>query len=100
MRGKPISISPSVVTQLQSEWAAVVESAEAIFSVGVRPLLEDEHVWIPISNSRGTLFFIGDRSAFEKWSPGTRIGSSEYLGSRFNESFPRILRRLTAYATK
>ncbi len=100
MRGKPLQVSPSVIADIQRAWAEAIETCKAIFCIGVRPLLEDEHIWRPLGNTSGQLYFVGNERDFEEWRSANRNGSSEFLGSRFNTSFSSIQRRVNEYAIK
>lgn len=100
MEGKPINVSPGVITQIQTAWRASVQSASAVFVIGVRPVLRDAHIWEPLAASIGTLYFVGDKASFDIWCAEHRISKpSKYLGSRFNEAYAGILQQVIAHAT-
>jgi hypothetical protein len=99
MDGKVLSVSPSNIKQLQQTWADRVNNAEAVFSIGVSPNLQDKHIWEPLRDSNASLYFIGDQNALENWQKISRAGSTFFLDSKFDIAYPSLLRRLSSYAT-
>lgn len=99
MRAKPLSISPSVIHQLQREWVRKVETASAIACIGVRPLPEDKHIWEPLGATDAFLYFIGDKEELESWREHSRSGYTEYLGNRFNTGYRPLMQRLQSHGT-
>ncbi|MCI0564090.1 MAG: hypothetical protein MN733_36910, partial [Nitrososphaera sp.] len=94
MEGKPNQISPSVIKKLQTLWAESVMSATAVIGVGVRPWPVDKHIWDPLAKTSSPLWFIGDAKEFDAWANAVRVGPTLYLGSRFNEAYPKLLERI------
>jgi len=97
MRGKPLAISPSVILELQARWATAVETAKAVFCVGVRPVIEDDHIWGPLERTAATLNFIGDESSLRAWQTA-RSGATKFLGHRFGDAYDHILTEISTYA--
>ncbi|MHB8068632.1 MAG: hypothetical protein ACYDIC_12125 [Desulfobaccales bacterium] len=95
MEGKPLSISPSVIRQLQEMWKDAVSMAQAIFCIGVYPLEADDHIWSPIAETEATLFFVGNKAAFSSWAERNRHGSFFYLGARFHEAYQSLIERIS-----
>lgn len=100
MEGKPLGVSPSVISQIQTTWQSAVSDAEAVVVIGVRPLESDVHIWEPIAATNANLYLVGDQVALEQWCGRKRsTGSSEHLGSQFNEAYPTLLARLLRHGT-
>jgi hypothetical protein len=100
MHGKLLNVSPAAVRQLQQEWVKTVIDGTAIVCIGVRPLPEDTHIWDHLATSPAPLYFIGDQQALDAWQQISRVGSTEYLGPRFNTAYQSLIERLNTYATK
>jgi len=100
MKGKLLNVSPSVILELQRKWREKVETAEVVVCVGVCPLLEDTHIWEPLSTVKGLLCFIGNGKALNDWRQKFRAGKTVNLGCRFNEAYMNLIRRLEKYGTQ
>ncbi len=98
MRGKPVGVSPGAIRQIQGKWTDALASASTIVCIGVKPVSEDEHIWQPLTSAPANLYFIGDEGPFQQWCQ-SRNGPAMYLGERFNEAYPELLRRLVAHET-
>lgn len=94
MRGKPLNVSPSVIRQLQGMWETKIRNAAAVVCIGVRPLIEDAHIWEPLAAATAPLLFVGDEASLRSWSAGRRKSPTEYLGSTFRNAYPLILERV------
>jgi hypothetical protein len=99
MEGKVLSVSPSNIKQLQQTWADRVNNAQAVFSIGVSPNLQDKHIWEPLRNSDALLYFVGDQIALTNWQRTSHAGSTYFLDNKFDTAYPSLLRRLNSYAT-
>jgi hypothetical protein len=99
MRGKPVSVAPSIIQDQQHKWAASVYSAKAIVCIGIRLTPADVHLWEPLAKTAASLYFIGNAQEFNDWSKQHRPHKSECLGSRFAEAYPQLIDRIQAYAT-
>jgi hypothetical protein len=99
MRGKPLSVSPSVIRKLQRDWIRQVEAASIIVCIGVRPLPEDTHIWEPLRATKARIYFIGDQGALESWCESSRRGFTEYVGDRFNTAYKNLMQRLLTHGT-
>lgn len=94
MRGKPLNVSPSAIRQLQGMWEKKIGDAVAVICIGVRPLIEDAHIWEPLAATDAPLYFVGDEASLRNWSAGRRRSPTEYLGSTFNNAYPLIMERV------
>ncbi len=89
---KPLSIAPGIINKLQKEWAEKVINANKIFVIGVRINEIDEHIWKPISESNGMLYYVGENDEFIKWTTNHRNDKvNKYLGNKWAESNETIL---------
>lgn len=94
-KDKPLAIAPGVIKTFQEEWAEKVRTAEKLFVIGVRPIAEDKHIWQPIADSTGSLFFSGNKTEFDTWTSANRPKKvNEYLGRRWADSESNIYNRL------
>jgi len=66
MKGKPLQIAKTVIKKLQSNWQNEIKKAKNIILVGVRPNLEDNHIWDHISSSDAKIFYCGGETDFNK----------------------------------
>lgn len=94
MRGKPVQISPSVISKVQQMWREQVAAANKVFCIGVNPWPEDGHIWDSLKLTQATLYFLGDQDAFKKWTSMHRSGPSEFLGTQFHTGYEQIERAL------
>ena len=89
--GKPIQVGPEMIEQTQAYWRDAVAAAPSIVIIGVRPHSPDEHIWGPIAQAAGALYFVGDLSAFADWATKFRpTGGCVQLGTRFEASIRAI----------
>lgn len=94
-KDKPLAIAPSTIKKFQNEWSEKVRTADKIFVIGVRPLAEDKHIWQPIADSTGNLYFVGDKGEFENWTSTYRPSkTNEYLGEYWANSETNIYEKL------
>lgn len=95
MEGKPTSVSPRTLSDLQKTWAASVANSGLVLCVGVHPHPVDSHIWEPLATTSAHLAFVGDQDAFESWVREYRGDrKSIFLGSRFNLAFNGIAKEL------
>ncbi|MDH5184338.1 MAG: hypothetical protein OEX12_10650 [Gammaproteobacteria bacterium] len=94
MEGKILNVSPSIIKSLQDSWAERVLSASSVFCIGVRPMLGDSHIWDPISQTDASVYFVGNQSEIGEWIENNRVGTSTYLGNRFNTAYSSIRERI------
>ncbi len=94
-KDKPLAIAPDVIKNFQNEWSEKVRIAEKIFVIGVRPIVDDKHIWQPIAASTGTLYFVGDKPEYENWISANRPNkTNEYLEKYWIGSESSIYARL------
>lgn len=89
--GKAVQIAQPVIQQIQASYAQSVESAESIAIVGVRPNMDDQHVWQPLSKARGHVIIVGDEGSARKWvSKYREYRPTTYLGAVFASNVSAI----------
>jgi hypothetical protein len=90
-KDKPLAIAEGLIKNFQNEWTEKIKNADKIFVIGVRPLVEDVHIWQPIADSLGSLYFVGDEVEFEKWTSKNRSSkTNEFIGKYWKESETKI----------
>lgn len=95
MQGKPCQTSPGLLLSLQQEFKSAVLSASRIGVIGVHPHPVDTHIWQPLAQTHGEIFYCGDESAFSGWVAAHRGGAgSHFLGSRFADCVPSLVSAL------
>jgi len=94
MKGKPLQISPSVITRLQKRWEELIFKPSKIFLIGVTPLTEDYHIWDPLKETDSPLYIIGRKDIYEQWANKYRKENFEFLSQRFNTGFNKIMEAL------
>ncbi len=96
MEGKPTSVSPSALKEIQARWAGFVDKADAVVCIGIRPHSPDAHIWEPLARAPGRLFFIGERAQFDEWVAASRPGPAKWLAARFGSGYSHLLDELEA----
>ena len=89
--GKPSKVSQAVLEQIRREWASWAPEVETFVVVGARPILDESHVWDPVIGSRGRVFYVGGASPGLEDLRRKISGRLHVIGSRFEDSLPRIL---------
>jgi hypothetical protein len=99
MRDKPLNVAPGAIKMLQSMWESSVRNSAAVFCVGVNPHVADAHIWQPIAEAPGDVYFVGGRTAFEHWQLTHRPNRSSFIGDRFGACFSELTRTIAEYAS-
>ncbi len=96
MKGKPLNIAYSNIKHLQESWTEKVLNINTkhIFIIGVRPLIEDQHIWQPLAKTSASLYYIGDQDQWEEWHESNKIKNGIYLGQFFHTAFDYLLEKL------
>lgn len=85
MQGKPVKSHPELINQLQTWWAEAVLKADMVGIVGVRPNMEDNHIWDALGQTPADLVVIGDCEAYQQWARSSRSGkTTRVVGDRFS----------------
>lgn len=96
MEGKPTSVSPSSLKEVQARWGEILGTSAAVVCIGIRPHPPDSHIWGPIAHAPGQLLFVGDQAAFDAWAAANRSASSKWLAPRFASGYEHLLNELEA----
>jgi len=94
-KDKPLAISPSQIKEAQKKWKGFIEKANQVFIIGVKPNIEDKHIWTPLAESKAHLYYVGLEEDFSNWTEKYRSNANTYLGSTWEESHDEILNALS-----
>lgn len=96
--GKTTQSGSSQLGVWWADWAVSVAGARAVFVIGVRPNVEDEHVWRPLADAPGRLLVIGDIGDIaetRQWAAVHRSGrSTTVLAPTLDIGLQAVLREL------
>jgi hypothetical protein len=95
--GKPVKISPDYVEQQQQMWANAVGEASRICIAGARIHSPDSHIWTPLSNAKGDLFYFGlgaDGELFDAWKETSKKRNAYFVEADFVAAVPAISKRM------
>ena len=93
-KNKPLAIAPSQIKEAQKKWKDITEKADKVFIIGVKPNVEDKHIWEPLANSEAHLYYVGLEEDFSNWTTEHRSNNHTYLGSTWEKTHDEILREL------
>ncbi len=95
MAGKPVQVAPDAIGRLQAAWGQVVQAADTVALIGVRPNPPDTHIWAPLADTQARILFVGNEAAFDQWRKGNRSNTDDiYLGRRFDLCIGALIRAL------
>jgi hypothetical protein len=95
--GKPVKISPDYVEEQQRMWAHAIATASRVCIAGTRVHSPDSHIWIPLSKSKGDLFYFGlggDRESFGVWQEISKKRNAYFVEADFSAAVPAISQRM------
>jgi hypothetical protein len=88
MEGKPVNVSPQILKDLQNTYQSRCSKAKTILIIGVKPIVEDKHIWDCMKESSANVYYVGSNTDFELFK---ELGiSANHLGEYFNTSFKKI----------
>lgn len=91
-QGKPISMSPGPIEQIQEVWATKVLDAARVAVVGVRPNPDDEHLWEPLAQTDACIGYIGKKGEFADWERKHRgDADSVILGETWEDAEEQLI---------
>ncbi len=97
MEGKPVRSHPGLLNQLQVWWKDAAQKATKVGLVGVRPNVQDQHIWGPLASTDAELIIIGDKVAYEAWQKEHRpTKRTVIIGSRFAHSLADFARAFSS----
>jgi len=91
MRGKPIQIGYDTISRIQGNWQSKVKEAKKVFIIGIKPNLEDNHIWDYI-HKKDKIFFCGSRSNFREWQ--NKMNREDVF---LSNTFERLISNITKY---
>lgn len=91
---KPSQISPGIFAERQHKWGALVNAADKVMVIGVRPNIQDEHIWQPLAVTGAKLHFVGNESQLNAWLPRRIGGETNFMGSTFEATIDKITEEL------
>lgn len=95
--GKPVKISPDYVEQQQKMWGNAIAEASRICIAGARIHSPDSHIWTPLSNAKGDLFYFGlgaDKELFHAWKEASKKRNAYFVEADFAAAVPAISRSM------
>ena len=88
MNSKPTQISYDFIRNQQSRWKNLVLNAKKILIIGVRPFLNDNHIWEALTQTEASVGFIGSEEHYNNWiNEGRNENNSIHIGNRWNQVF-------------
>lgn len=85
-RGKSISMSPDPILQGQRQWAVNVGACDRVLIIGVNPNINDDHIWMPLSNTSAEIGYVGSAKSFNDWvGRYHKAQSSNLLGTNWKD---------------
>lgn len=85
---KITQIGGGQILKIQEVWKEKVANAEKILTIGYKPLKTDKHVYVPLSETRSKIGFIGSKKYYDDWTSSDRnMDNSSYLGYKWSDSF-------------
>jgi len=92
---KPSQISPGIFAERQRKWGELVNAADKVIVIGIRPNIQDEHIWQPLAETAAKLHFVGNESQLKAWLPRRIGGETNFMGSTFEATINNITEELS-----
>lgn len=92
--GKEIKICPDQIKTMQQIWKNRTRAAKVNFVIGLAVEENDHHIWDTLARSQGELVYIGLEQDIKSWAKKRKKQNVTWLGERFAESLPFILRKV------
>jgi hypothetical protein len=95
--GKPTPVARSLAATMRGQWASWARRADFIGIIGARPLFADTHVWDPIIEADGQIWYIGgkdDHATLASKAPGRIV----HVADTFAKGFSDLTRKLQILA--
>jgi hypothetical protein len=95
--GKPTPVAKSLAAEIRGQWASWARQSDFIGIIGARPLFVDTHVWDPILEAEGQVWYIGgekDHEALASKAPGRVV----HVADTFKLGFDDLRRKLEILA--
>jgi hypothetical protein len=93
--GKTVQIAQPVIQGLQEFYADAAQTVTSIAVIGVRPNIDDHHVWDPLAATPGEMLVVGDKTSTDAWAAEYRNGQrTQFIGNRFETSVADLVDEL------
>ena len=92
--GKNTPVAPVKIQQIRNSWSKYASQASVVAVIGVRPSIDDTHIWNPVTTTAAKLFYIGSPNDFERWSCAN--SNFTFIAERFDQGFEGLLQVLVA----
>jgi hypothetical protein len=80
------------IRKTQETWKDLVMNADRILSIGVRPWMEDKHIWEPLSLTTAKLGYVGGKTEFYRWIESDRNDrETDYIGDTWSGCFEKTI---------
>jgi hypothetical protein len=91
-QGKDIQISEPSILVVQRMYADAVARVTSVAVIGVRPNVDDHHVWGPLSSTAARIIYVGSKDAYDDWRKGHRGNRAiDHVGARFSEAIEPLV---------
>jgi hypothetical protein len=89
--GKRTVVAPRIIEQIRQRWSDWARGARATIVIGARPLLADNHVWDPVLESTGPVWYIGGSTGADYENLRRALDSRfVHVGDRFEGALGRL----------
>lgn len=92
-KDKPLQIGAPAIQSFQKYWQEETIKADKIFIIGVRPNLEDKHIWNCLTRTKSNIYFCGSQDDFKDWQLDVER-NDVFLGEHFENTINDILNLL------
>ena len=74
--------------------AGWINDSDYIITIGVRPNLQDEHIWRPILSSKAMVWFVGGKNSTQQLEKLLRNNRFEFISDTFNGAINILKERI------
>lgn len=94
--GKKVLFSPSAVAEQQREWHRELARADILYSIGLRVVIDDDHIWGALASSTARIEYVGfEPDEFQSWAGAVSRKNAHVLAKDFASALPLIRARST-----
>ncbi len=98
VKSKKILISSKIIESMINEFQYQVLESDLAIVIGVRPNVDDKHIWDYLSKMEGNLALVGNEDKCKDWLAKYRNNEGdEWLGNRFDSSFDEVVSMADEY---
>lgn len=88
MEGKPVNVSPQILKTLQDTYKRRCLEANIVLIIGVKPVIQDQHIWECIKDCSAKIYYVGSIIDFNLLKQ--LEVNAKHIGEYFNTSFKKI----------